>query len=62
MKNFNTLEELREALMSEDGAVYNNCLRERFRLSDNYLERYLEKEKNMENRSGKQKPWIPLAS
>lgn len=43
MKNFNTLEELKEALMGEDGAVYST--RERFRLKNNVLELYHEKEK-----------------
>lgn len=38
MKTFNTLEELREALMSDEGAVFNS--RERFRLKNYSLELY----------------------
>lgn len=41
MKNFNTLEELREALMSDNGAVYRKIpVGNRFRIKDRYLERY----------------------
>lgn len=47
MKNFNTLEELREALMSEDGAVYSTG--GRFRLRCDSIELYLDRGKIWKN-------------